>query len=82
MPFIKNLHLSRFMEPLLVERVTLFMNLENDPIIITPMIYLTTVEYLAYECGKHVLGLLTDMSSNANVLREEVSISLDTIFHE
>uniref|UniRef100_A0A161ZT90 Vacuolar proton pump subunit B n=1 Tax=Daucus carota subsp. sativus TaxID=79200 RepID=A0A161ZT90_DAUCS len=40
-----------------MERVTLFLNLANDPTIeriITPRIALTTAEYLAYECGKHV----------------------------
>ena len=36
----------------------LFLNLANDPTIeriITPRLALTTAEYLAYECGKHVL---------------------------
>ncbi|KAG5239148.1 V-type proton ATPase [Salix suchowensis] len=45
----------------------------NDPTIeriITPRIALTTAEYLAYECGKHVLVILTDMSSYADALRE------------
>ncbi|KAE8701891.1 V-type proton ATPase subunit B3 [Hibiscus syriacus] len=56
-----------------MERVTLFLNLANDPTIeriITPRISLTTAEYLAYECGKHVLVILTDMSSYADALRE------------
>ncbi|CAA6672467.1 unnamed protein product [Spirodela intermedia] len=62
-----------------MERVTLFLNLANDPTIeriITPRIALTTAEYLAYECGKHVLVILTDMSSYADAFvsaaREEV----------
>ena len=45
----------------------------NDPTIeriITPRVDLTTAEYLAYECGKHVLVILTDMSSYADALRE------------
>lgn len=45
----------------------------NDPTIeriITPRIALTTAEYLAYECGKHILVILTDMSSYADALRE------------
>lgn len=45
----------------------------NDPTIeriITPRIALTTAEYLVYECGKHVLVILTDMSSYADALRE------------
>ncbi|KAK3257326.1 hypothetical protein CYMTET_33584 [Cymbomonas tetramitiformis] len=56
-----------------MERVTLFLNLANDPTIeriITPRFALTTAEYLAYECGKHVLVILTDMSSYADALRE------------
>ena len=38
--------------------------------IITPRIALTTAEYLAYQCEKHVLVILTDMSSYAEALRE------------
>ncbi|XP_058217800.1 V-type proton ATPase subunit B 2-like isoform X2 [Rhododendron vialii] len=56
-----------------MERVSLFLNLANDPTIeriITPRIALTTAEYFAYECGKHVLVILTDMSSYADALRE------------
>jgi len=56
-----------------MERVTLFLNLANDPTIeriITPRLALTTAEYLAYQCEKHVLVILTDMSSYADALRE------------
>jgi len=62
-----------FQEDGSMERVTLFLNLANDPTIeriITPRIALTTAEYLAYTCDKHVLVLLTDMSSYAEALRE------------
>ena len=38
--------------------------------IITPRIALTTAEFLAYQCDKHVLVILTDMSSYAEALRE------------
>uniref|UniRef100_A0A8D3D1U0 V-type proton ATPase subunit B, brain isoform n=1 Tax=Scophthalmus maximus TaxID=52904 RepID=A0A8D3D1U0_SCOMX len=38
--------------------------------IITPRLALTTAEYLAYQCEKHVLVILTDMSSYAEALRE------------
>lgn len=54
-------------------RTVLFLNLANDPTIeriITPRIALTTAEYLAYECGMHVLVILTDMTSYADALRE------------
>lgn len=50
----------------------------NDPTIeriITPRIALTTAEYLAYECGKHVLVILTDMSSYADALREVMTFT-------
>ncbi|KAL7718581.1 Vacuolar proton pump subunit B [Entamoeba marina] len=56
-----------------MERVTLFLNLANHPTIeriITPRLALTTAEYLAYTCDKHVLVILTDMSSYADALRE------------
>ena len=56
-----------------MDKTCLFLNLANDPTIeriITPRIALTTAEYLAYECGKHVLVILTDMSSYADALRE------------
>eukprot|EP00771_Trimastix_marina_P004201 gnl/Trimastix_PCT/948.p1 GENE.gnl/Trimastix_PCT/948~~gnl/Trimastix_PCT/948.p1 ORF type:complete len:479 (-),score=134.76 gnl/Trimastix_PCT/948:68-1504(-) len=56
-----------------MERTMLFLNLANDPTIeriITPRLALTAAEYLAYECGKHVLVILTDMSSYADALRE------------
>jgi len=56
-----------------LERTTLFLNLANDPTIeriITPRLALTTAEYLAYQCEKHVLVILTDMSSYADALRE------------
>eukprot|EP00322_Chrysochromulina_rotalis_P027500 CAMPEP_0115848358 /NCGR_PEP_ID=MMETSP0287-20121206/10881_1 /TAXON_ID=412157 /ORGANISM="Chrysochromulina rotalis, Strain UIO044" /LENGTH=564 /DNA_ID=CAMNT_0003302269 /DNA_START=218 /DNA_END=1913 /DNA_ORIENTATION=- len=56
-----------------LERVTLFLNLANDPTIeriITPRIALTVAEYMAYEKDKHVLAIMTDMSSYADALRE------------
>jgi flagellar biosynthesis/type III secretory pathway ATPase len=54
----------------------------NDPTIeriITPRIALTTAEYLAYECGKHVLVILTDMSSYADALREVLCSFCDLV---
>merc|ERR1712174_46632 len=56
-----------------LEKVALFLNLANDPTIeriVTPRLALTTAEYLAYQCEKHVLVILTDMSSYADALRE------------
>jgi len=51
----------------------IFINLANDPVIerITlPRIALTTAEFLAFEKGKHVLVILTDMTNYAEALRE------------
>lgn len=56
-----------------MEKAVVFLNLANDPTIeriVTPRLALTTAEYLAYDCGKHVLVILTDMSSYADALRE------------
>jgi len=61
-----------------IERVTLFLNLANDPTIeriITPRLALTTAEYYAYQLEKHVWVILTDMSSYADALREVISRS-------
>lgn len=62
-----------FVENGSMANVCLFLNLANDPTIeriITPRIALTTAEFLAYQCEKHVLVILTDMSSYAEALRE------------
>ncbi|EXJ69531.1 V-type proton ATPase subunit B [Cladophialophora psammophila CBS 110553] len=56
-----------------MERVTLFLNLANDPTIeriITPRLALTTAEYYAYQLEKHVLVILTDLSAYCDALRE------------
>uniref|UniRef100_A0A8C2X0G4 Vacuolar proton pump subunit B n=1 Tax=Cyclopterus lumpus TaxID=8103 RepID=A0A8C2X0G4_CYCLU len=64
---------SDFEENGSMDNVCLFLNLANDPTIeriITPRLALTAAEYLAYQCEKHVLVILTDMSSYAEALRE------------
>ena len=56
-----------------LEQLVMFLNLASDPTIeriITPRLALTTAEYLAYTKGRHVLVILTDMSSYADALRE------------
>ncbi|TKA32864.1 V-type proton ATPase subunit B [Salinomyces thailandicus] len=73
-----NLETSRFFtrdfeENGSMERVSLFLNLANDPTIeriITPRLALTTAEYYAYQLEKHVLVILTDLSSYCDALRE------------
>ena len=55
------------------EHVTMFLNLANDPVVerlITPRVALTAAEYLAFECGMHILVILTDMTSFAEAMRE------------
>ena len=56
-----------------LQNSVLFLNLAEDPSaerIVTPRLALTVAEYLAFEEGKHVLALLTDMTSYAEALRE------------
>lgn len=56
-----------------IERVVMFLNLANDPIIeriLTPRCALTAAEYLAYEKNMHILVIMTDMTSYAEALRE------------
>lgn len=45
--------------------------------IITPRLALTTAEYFAYQLEKHVLVILTDMSSYADALREVSIVGFD-----
>ena len=64
---------STFEESRVLDHVVMFLNLANDPVVerlITPKVALTTAEYLAFECGKQVLVILTDMTSYAEALRE------------
>ena len=56
-----------------LERTVLFTNLAGDPAIeriATPRMALTCAEYLAFECGMHVLVILTDITNYAEALRE------------
>lgn len=56
-----------------IERTVLFTNLANDPAIeriSTPRMALTCAEFLAYECGMHVLVIMTDITNYAEALRE------------
>jgi len=62
-----------FEEAGVLGRVVMFLNLADDPVmerIITPKMALTASEYLAFEKDKHVLTILTDMTSYAEALRE------------
>ena len=63
----------KFDETGVTQRVVMYLNLSNDPVIeriLTPRCALTTAEYLAFELGMHVLVIMTDMTSYAEALRE------------
>ena len=56
-----------------IDRTVVFSNLANDPAverIATPRMALTAAEYLAFECGMHVLVIMTDITNYAEALRE------------
>jgi len=56
-----------------MDKITIFQNLADDPVmerIIAPRCALTIAEYLAFECDKHVLVVMTDMTSYCEALRE------------
>lgn len=56
-----------------MDRVVMFLNLSNDPVIeriITPRCALTVAEYLAFDLNMNILVVLTDMTSYAEALRE------------
>lgn len=62
-----------FEESGVLNHVVMFLNLANDPVVerlITPKAALTAAEYLAFDKGKHVLVILTDMTSFAEAMRE------------
>lgn len=56
-----------------LQRVVMYLNLANDPIIeriMTPRCALTAAEYLAFEHNMHILVVMTDMTSYAEAVRE------------
>lgn len=62
-----------FEESRVLDHVAMFLNLANDPVVerlITPKVALTVAEYLAFDLGKQVLVILTDMTSFAEAMRE------------
>ena len=64
---------SSYFESGVSDHVVMFLNLANDPVVerlITPKVALTAAEYLAFDLGKHVLVILTDMTSFAEAMRE------------
>lgn len=68
---------NTFKEAGVKDKVCMFVNLASDPImerIITPKCALTAAEYLAFEKHKHVLVILTDITSYGEALREVSSL--------
>lgn len=69
---------ASFVRDALAERsaageLVLLLNTADDPVIeriLTPRIALTVAEYLAFTGGRHVLVVMTDMTSYAEALRE------------
>ncbi|MHC4959260.1 MAG: V-type ATP synthase subunit B [Planctomycetota bacterium] len=56
-----------------LDRTVLFLNRADDPTIerlLTPRLALTAAEYLAFDQGRHVLVILTDMTNYCEALRE------------
>ncbi len=57
-------------------RAALFLNLADDPTVerlMTPRTALTLAEHLAFDCGMHVLVVLTDITNYCEALREVAS---------
>jgi V/A-type H+-transporting ATPase subunit B len=57
-------------------RAALFLNLADDPTVerlMTPRTALTLAEHLAFDCGMHVLVVLTDLTNYCEALREVAS---------
>ncbi len=65
--------ISDFKKTGAADRTVTFVNLANDPAIeriATPRMALTAAEYLAFECGMHVLVIMTDITNYCEALRE------------
>ena len=70
---VSRFFISSFEESGVLEKVTLFLSLADDPSIerlITPRTALTLAEFLAFEKDMHVLVIMTDMSNYCESLRE------------
>ncbi len=66
--FIRN-----FEDSGVLSRVVMFLSLADAPSVerlLTPRMALTMAEHLAFDCGRHVLVLLTDMTNYCESLRE------------
>lgn len=62
-----------FEEAGVMDKVVMFLNLSDDPIIeriLAPRCALTTAEYFAFQRGLHVLVIMTDITAYCEALRE------------
>jgi V/A-type H+-transporting ATPase subunit B len=69
--------IQSFEESGVLSQVVMFLSLADAPSIerlITPRCALTAAEYLAFDCGMHVLVVMTDMTNYCEALREVSSI--------
>ncbi len=70
---VANYFKKSFEEAGVLDKVAMYLNLADDPIIeriLTPRCALTAAEYLAYEKDIHVLVVMTDMTAYCEALRE------------
>ncbi|MCF7924458.1 MAG: V-type ATP synthase subunit B [Candidatus Izimaplasma sp.] len=70
---VANYFKKSFEEAGVLDKVAMYLNLADDPIIeriLTPRCALTAAEYLAYEKDFHVLVVMTDMTAYCEALRE------------
>ncbi|MFP4479145.1 MAG: V-type ATP synthase subunit B [Candidatus Izemoplasmatales bacterium] len=70
---VANFFKRSFEEAGVTDKVAMYLNLADDPIIeriLTPRCALTAAEYLAYEKNTHVLVVMTDMTAYCEALRE------------
>jgi V/A-type H+-transporting ATPase subunit B len=65
--------MASFEESGSLDRTVVFLNLADDPTIerlLTPRVALTAAEYLAFDLGRQVLVILTDMTNYCEAVRE------------
>lgn len=70
---VASFFIDNFMEAGVMDKVVMYLNYADDPImerIIAPKCALTAAEYLAFEEHRHVLVIMTDMTSYGESLRE------------
>ncbi len=70
---VANFFVRNFQDSGALARAVMFFSLADAPSVerlLTPRVALTVAEHLAFDCGQHVLILLTDMTNYCESLRE------------